>query len=162
DGIFQKIARDISITSIFEGTQLVQLALIESQLSRPGARDPEHVDLDRLCDLSTPAPAWDPTSTGLRVAAPGGDELVERWFGPQPAADARRHSVLHAAACCRQMWLTNRDRVGDEWLEMCLDRLAGGSDWMPGGADLSGPMFDRMLGQHGRNELFSLFPMELA
>jgi alkylation response protein AidB-like acyl-CoA dehydrogenase len=162
DGIFQKIARDISITSIFEGTQLVQLALIESQLSRPGARDPEEVDLDRLCDLSMPAPAWDPASTGLRVAAPGGDELVERWSGRGQTVDARRHSVLHAAACCRQIALTNRDLVGDEWLSPCLDRLAGGSDWMPGGADLDGPVFNRMLGQLERNELFSLLPWELA
>ena len=90
DGIFQKIARDVAITSIFEGTQLVQLAMIGSQLAqlvRIGRRDGERVDLDRLCDLGMPAPAWDPSSTGLRIADPGGDELVEHWFGQPDCAD---------------------------------------------------------------------------
>src|SRR5262249_8044981 len=83
-GIFQKIARDVAITSIFEGTQLVQLSLIASQLgqlSRTARRDAEAVDLDRLCDLGTPAPAWDPSTTRLQIGDPGGDELVERRFG---------------------------------------------------------------------------------
>src|SRR5205814_543457 len=34
DGIFQKIARDMAITSIFEGTQLVQLSMIASKLAQ--------------------------------------------------------------------------------------------------------------------------------
>ena len=88
DGIFQKIARDIAITSIFEGTELVQLSLITSQLiqlARGGHRD-QAVDVDVLCDLATPAPAWDPSSTRVRVADPGGDELVEHWFGPSTSA----------------------------------------------------------------------------
>ena len=42
-----------TITSIFEGTQLVQLSLIASQLGqleRAGRRDGTPVDLDRLCN----------------------------------------------------------------------------------------------------------------
>jgi alkylation response protein AidB-like acyl-CoA dehydrogenase len=207
DGIFQKIARDIAITSIFEGTQLVQLSLIGTQLgqlTRPENRDEFRVDLDQLCDLGTPAPAWDYSRTGLRISNPGGDELVERWFGPDShpedmggdaraaramsllrdqavalrsamttsnaASDhslARRHCILHAAACCVQLWRTNRDRLmteaaGGEWLTLCLERLAGGSDSAPCGADLSGPVFDWMLCQLDRNELFSMVPLELA
>ncbi|TMD40062.1 MAG: hypothetical protein E6I88_10760 [Chloroflexi bacterium] len=83
DGIFQKIARDIAITSIFEGTQLLQLSLITSQLThlaRAGRRD-ETVDVGLLSDLATPARSWNPSTTRVRVADPGGDELVERWFG---------------------------------------------------------------------------------
>jgi hypothetical protein len=199
-GMFQKIVRDVAIASIFEGTQLVQLSLIASQLGqlkRTGRRVAEPVDLDRLCDLGTPAPAWDPSASQLRIGDPGGDELVERWFGPAErraeeaelgprtitalraleklskgpeAADfsvARRHCLLHAAACCLQIWRTNRDRLAPgaadgEWVVLCLDRLAAGSDWAPTAADLEGPVFDWMLGQLERGELFSILPFELA
>jgi alkylation response protein AidB-like acyl-CoA dehydrogenase len=208
DGIFQKIARDIAITSIFEGTQLVQLAMIASQLGqqvRAGRRDDEAVDLDRLCDLATPAPAWDAPSTRLRIADPGGDELVERWFWPSgrgleglglgsrataafrslrqqadslrdtlatravagDLAPARRYCLLHAAACCLQVWHTNRDGLspepaGGEWLTLCLERLAGTTDLSSAGADLEGSVFAWMLGQLDRGELFSIKPFALA
>ena len=33
---------------------------------------------------------------------------------------------------------------------------------MPYGPDLTGPVFDWMLGQLDRNELFSIVPLELA
>ena len=49
-----------------------------------------------------------------------------------------------------------------EWLALCLERLAGGSSWAPTGADLEGPVFDWMLGQLERAELFSILPFELA
>jgi alkylation response protein AidB-like acyl-CoA dehydrogenase len=203
EGIFQKVARDIAITSIFEGTQLVQLSLIASQLNqlvRAGRRDDAMPDLDRLCDLSTPAPAWDPSSTRLRIADPGGDELVERWFGsdlglddvsawPRAAAAlrslrqqsdrlttdaspgdlslARHHCVLHAAACCLQIWHSNRgalspEAAGGEWVTLCLERLAGGADSIPAGADLNGPVTAWMLSHLDRGELFSIMPFELA
>jgi alkylation response protein AidB-like acyl-CoA dehydrogenase len=207
DGIFQKVARDIVITSIFEGTQLVQLSMIASQLAqlvRIGRQDGERVDLDRLCDLGMPAPAWDPSTIGFRIADPGGDELVERWFG-QPdnseevlaagpraraalrslrnqarvlqrnlattptTADlslARRHCVLHAAACCLQIWRTSRsvlapEAAGGEWLALCLERLVG-DDSASGGADLEASVCDWMYGQLDRGELFSIMPFELA
>ena len=207
DGIFQKIARDITITSIFEGTQLVQLSMIASQLAqlmRIGRRDGERVDLDRLCDLGMPAPAWDPSSTGLRIADPGGDELVEHWFGPPDSSEevleagpraaaalrtlrdqarvlrknlatiptpgdlslARRHCVLHAAACCLQIWRTSRRALAPEvagggWLALCLERLVG-DDSASAGADLEASLCDWMYRQLDRGELFSIMPFELA
>lgn len=191
-GVFQKIARDVPIAGIFEGTSLVQLSLIESQLvqlKKTGRRDPELVDLDRLGDLGSPAPYWDPVKTRLRVGDPGGDELVERWFGQaeDPGAGPRvtaalqslqrnqrmsqlaahHHCVMHAAACCVQVWRSSRyslapEARGAEWLSLCLERLAGGSDSAPGGADLNGSDFAWMLGQLDRGELFSLTALELA
>lgn len=201
-GVFQKVARDVAITSIFEGTQLVQLSLIASQLgqlARAGRRGDTPVDLDRLCDLAAPAPAWDPPSTGLRIGDPGGDELVERWFrrpeSPEagPGADAalrslrqqatalwaalaeragppdlslsHRYCLLHAAACCLQVWRCSRERMapeaaGGEWLGVCLERLACGA--APPGGDVAEPVAAWMLRQLDDGELFSLVPFELG
>jgi alkylation response protein AidB-like acyl-CoA dehydrogenase len=205
-GMFQKVARDVSITSIFEGTQLVQLSLIASQLGqllRAGRRADTPVDLDRLCELASPAPAWDPPSTGLRIGDPGGDELVEHWFrrpeswpedpeagpragsalrslrdeatalwaalaesaGPADLSLAHRYCVLHAAACCLQVWRCNRERMapeaaGGEWLALCLERLACGPAGAGGG--LAEPVSAWMLRQLDEGELFSLVPFELA
>jgi alkylation response protein AidB-like acyl-CoA dehydrogenase len=206
DGMFQKIARDVAITSIFEGTQLVQLSLIAAQLGqlfRLGRRDTDRIDLERLCNLEIPAPTWNFSSTALRVGDPGGDELVERWFGPERPlgtleagpraiatvrslrqravrlrdalanaamttdhALARQHSILHAAACCLQIWHSSVDVLAPgaadgEWLSLCLERLAD-SDWAPAGADLDGPVFAWMLNQFERGELFSILPFEVA
>lgn len=195
-GVFQKVARDVAITSIFEGTQLVQLSLIAAQLgqlARAGRRPDAPADLDPLCDLSSPAPAWDPAATGLRVGDPGGDELVERWFGragdrpddpaagpglralrdlserigAAPVADAalaRHHCVLHAAACCLEVWRRSREVLapearGGEWLALCLERLAGAEEVRP---DLAEPVLAWMLRQLEEGELFSLVPFELA
>jgi alkylation response protein AidB-like acyl-CoA dehydrogenase len=114
DGVFQKVTRDVAITSIFEGTQLVQLSLIASQLAqleRAGRRGGTPVDLDRLCDLASPASAWDPPSTALRIADPGGDELVDRWFRwpdswpEDPTAGPRHASALRSL----------RDQATDLW-----------------------------------------------
>jgi alkylation response protein AidB-like acyl-CoA dehydrogenase len=207
-GVFQKIARDVAITSIFEGTQLVQLSLIAAQLGllvRAARRADTPVDLDRLCDLSSPAPAWDPPSTRLRIGDPGGDDLVERWFrrpeswpedlearpragsalrslrdqatalwtalaesaGPADLSLARRYCVLHAAACCLQVWRCNRERMapeaaGGEWLALCLERLAGGGDPALVRDDLTEPVSVWMLRQLDQGELFSIVPLELA
>lgn len=88
-GAFQKVARDIAITSIFEGTELVQLALIASQLGQLAAagqlfapgEPADRIDVARLCDLAAPAPRWDPRATRIRIGDPGGDELVDGLLG---------------------------------------------------------------------------------
>jgi alkylation response protein AidB-like acyl-CoA dehydrogenase len=208
DGVFQKVTRDVAITSIFEGTQLVQLSLIASQLGqleRAGRRGGTPVDLDRLCDLASPAPAWDPPSTTLRIADPGGDELVDRWFrgpdglpedpklgpravsalrslrdqatalwtalaecvGPADLSLAHRYCILHAAACCLEIWRCNRERLapeaaGGEWLALGLERLACGGGPAPAGGDLAEPISAWMQRQLEEGELFSIVPFELA
>jgi alkylation response protein AidB-like acyl-CoA dehydrogenase len=208
DGVFQKVTRDVAITSIFEGTQLVQLSLIASQLGqleRARRRDGTPVDLDRLCDLATPAPAWDAPGTALRIADPGGDELVERWFrwpedrpedpkvgpravsalrslrdqatalwtalaestGPADPSLAHRYCILHAAACCLEIWRCNGnlmapEAAGGEWLALCLERLACGGGPAPAGGDLAEPVSAWMRRQLEEGELFSIVPFELA
>ena len=189
-GVFQKVSRDIAITSIFEGTELVQLSLIASQLRQlaaaaAGAAGAARVDVARLCDLSAPAPAWEPRATPLRIGDPGGDELVDRLVaGPdgflreetlalRAAAEpdlgtARRYCLLHAAACCLEVWRHSRqvlaaEAAGDAWLALCLARLRerlGGGPAEPGGpAEEVGAW---MLRQFEDGELFSIAPFELA
>lgn len=228
EGAFQKVARDIAITGIFEGTQLVQLALIASQLRQlartgrlfdPG-EDAGRVDLGQLCALAVPAPPWRPRETKLRIGDPGGDELVERWLvrsgagrldghlgsGPiaralQPLCDAlrdealhlraglagegaareadlslaHRYCVVHAAACCLEVWRHSRELLVGEaaqgaWLVLCLARLramlagAGATaPYLPAAhAELEAEVSGWMLRQFEDGELFSIAPFELA
>jgi hypothetical protein len=209
-GIFQKVARDVAITSIFEGTELVQLALIASQLrqlaaaGRLFAPDDEPVEVGGLCDLAAPAPRWEPRATRIRIGDPGGDELVDgllQWpeddwpgtggavadrlrahraalreqagalrdgLAARPAADAgtaRRYCLLHAAACCVEVWRHGRDRLaaeaaGGAWLALCLARLGGGGTAEPDG--LADDVCAWMLRAFEDGELFSIAPFELA
>lgn len=222
-GAFQKVARDIAITSIFEGTELVQLALIASQLGQlstagrlfePG-EGTGPAEVARLCNLAAPAPTWEPRGTRLRIGDPGGDELVDRMVeGPEEGGPdspgtttralrslrgalrdeavalraslaragptdvdvwtARRYCLVHAAACCLEVWRHSRRlSVGETnsgaWLVLCLARLrerivcdqVGG----PGGQEepeLAISVSARMLNQYEAGELFSVAPFELA
>jgi hypothetical protein len=217
-GAYQKVARDIAITSIFEGTELVQLALIASQLRQLAAAgrlfapdgDDERLDVARLCDVAAPAPRWEPRSTRIRIGDPGGDELVdgllagpeEGWPGvdgavverlhrhraalreragalraglaarpgTEPGAGtARRYCLLHAAACCVEVWRHGRDRLaagaaGGAWLALCLarlcERLGGEGAAEPDG--LADDVGAWMLRAFEDGELFSIAPFELA
>jgi hypothetical protein len=159
-------AIEVGIRKSRDRTVPVRIGAVEAAdgLARAGRLTDAPVDVDRLCDLSAAAPAWDPPSTRLRIGDPGGDELVERRFrrrecwpddleaspalrllrdqatalwaalaagaGPADFSLARRYCVLHAAACCLQVWRSNRERLaseaaGGEWLALCLERLAG-------------------------------------
>ncbi len=222
-GAFQKVARDITITSIFEGTELVQLSLIVSQLNQlstagrlfnPG-EGTDRADLSRLCNLAAPAPTWEPRGTRLRIGDPGGDELVdsivdgseEAWpdstgtisravrllrgaFRDQAVAlqaslpcarasddvwMARRYCLLHAAACCLEVWrqssgLSAGAPDGGAWVVQCLARLrdrmvraqAGGTGGPAEPTELATHVCARMLSQFEAGELFSVAPFELA
>src|SRR5262252_1969404 len=213
-GAFQKVARDVAITSIFEGTELVQLALIASQLRQLAAAGQlfapgERGDIARLCRLDAPAPRWEPRATRLRISDPGGDELVDCLLGGEPdgwpdcerpvaaelrahrdalrgealalraglaarpAAEpdletARRYCLVHAAACCLEVWRHSRGLLGDEaaagaWLALCLARLRdrlGGAPAAPAG--LTADACAWMLREFEDGELFSIAPFALA
>jgi alkylation response protein AidB-like acyl-CoA dehydrogenase len=86
-GLFQKIARDLAITSMFEGTTLLQLTLVGAQLDavtraasgRQGRELAGGHDLRDLFDLGRPAPAWDIDDPRLQVSNAGQDEIVQRF-----------------------------------------------------------------------------------
>lgn len=86
EGIFQKIGRDLAITSIFEGTTLLQLMFIAAQLdavTRPTSgrqgRDLHGVDLRDLFHLGKPAPDWDIDNPRLSVSNVGKDEVLQQF-----------------------------------------------------------------------------------
>ena len=86
---------------------------------------------------------------------------------PADLALARRYCTLHAAACCLQVWRSNRERMASEaasgeWLALCLDRLASGDETVPAGGDLAEPVSEWMVRQLDEGELFSIVPFELA
>lgn len=80
-GVFQKFARDITITSIFEGTQSVQLETVMTQLAhaarRRSAARPDGPDLSELFRLGAPVPDWDPRAARPALAFGQADEVVD-------------------------------------------------------------------------------------
>jgi alkylation response protein AidB-like acyl-CoA dehydrogenase len=217
-GAFQKVARDIAIASIFEGTDLVQLALIASQLRQLAAAgqlfapgdDAGRAGVARLCSLAAPAPAWEPRATRLRIGDPGGDELVDGLLaepsdgwpdcdhlvagelrahraamreealalraglaarpGVEPELEtARRYCLLHAAACCIEVWRHGREELAEEgaggaWLALCLARLRRRLIGAPAAAPagLAADVCAWMLREFEDGELFSIAPFALA
>ena len=87
DGVFQKLQRDHSIASIFEGTTHVNLHNIASQLPFVLARadrpaEPADQDLlDRLFSLTQDPPVWEPDGRRLQLTNVGRDEITAAWEG---------------------------------------------------------------------------------
>ena len=101
EGMFQKIVRDLAITSIFEGTTLLQLVFIAAQLDAvtraPAAqtrRDFLGVDLQDLFSLQRPVTLWKPEETRLRISNDGHDEILQRF---EASVRAFQAAYPHAA-----------------------------------------------------------------
>lgn len=186
-GIFQKVLRDNSIISMFDGSTVVNLhALILQlrQLTKSRARrKPQTMEdiqsrLAIIFSLEKPLPQFEPQRLelfgrgaddplqGLELAIEqlkglkdqlsvdpemldkllmlsnlvleelnAHDELIATSkfeFGhdqsPELFEIAKKYCTLHAAVCCLQMWLYNREILGDffakgEWLVLSLHRL---------------------------------------
>jgi len=100
EGLFQKISRDLAITSIFEGTTLLQLMFIGAQLDAvtraDGARRRRElvgVDLRELFHLGHAAPAWDIDRPRLLVSNAGQDEILQSF-----ETSARAFQAAHRSA----------------------------------------------------------------
>lgn len=217
-GVFQKLASDVAMATVFEGTQLVQLETVRAQLAHgmrrritlsngavsraelfsPGAavapwdpqgrrpsltygRDDEIVDCledvveelhaspeqeaRRLASLAADVlEARDETRRALASLAAGDADRSTRGYDL-----ARAHCLVHAAACCLQMWLENRERYGGhfadgQWVVLCLTRLLqklGRPRAQP--AAVAEERCARWLGElEEQNQLFSLLPFPLA
>jgi alkylation response protein AidB-like acyl-CoA dehydrogenase len=96
DGVFQKLARDHAIASVFEGTTLVNLDFIAAELGpiaeRNAETDHDETLVERLFGRDE-APSWVPTESGLVLSNRGRDEIVfgsSRRAGRDADVDAWR------------------------------------------------------------------------
>lgn len=206
-GAFQKLARDAAITPVFEGTALVQLETIHSQLvSGARRRGPARLPLELLFGFGEPTADWAPGKPRPSLIYGSADEVVdlldeavERLADQDPALGAlarpllavrgqvrdalgglaahrtaeayeaaRRHALVHAAACCVHTWLERREALGGlaadpAWLSVALRRITERLG-LPTQPDRAAQ--DRLAlllaGLDDQDRAFSLVPLRLA
>jgi alkylation response protein AidB-like acyl-CoA dehydrogenase len=206
--MFQKMARDSSIVSVFEGSTVVQLYALGLQLEQLASvrRIDEQTltrRLETVFSLRSPLPPFEPVNLDLfsrdgndavtalpllceRLRLSGVSEAglqsaqlvcleqerlwedIKRSRGMPSRAPgrlqlARRYTRVHAAACCMSFWIHNREILGDffcneDWLSICLSRLAAEDVTMTGEAHIAQELLERF--RQGR--LFSAVPFQLA
>lgn len=205
-GAFQKLARDVAITPVFEGTRLVQLEAIRAQLAS-GVRRPARpaVPVSLLFAFGDPPADWTPAQSHPSITYGGADEVVDlldsavarldgdnelhtigrsllmvrdetreavRGSATHRSAEAydvaRRHALVHAAACCLHTWLERRVALGDlaadrAWLAVGLRRVLERLG-VPIAPDRDAEdRLVRWLGELDDNDrAFSLVPLQLA
>jgi hypothetical protein len=138
-GIFQKMLRDNSLMSLFDGSTAVNLQTIALHLRQQKRGD--SVNLETLFGLHHPLPSFSPEKLELTnrgrndvLASLGNtdltnevDELLAEYerFTAGDEKSAEKYCVLHAAAVCVHMWKHNRSGffAQPEWLVLVLDRL---------------------------------------
>ncbi|MEU8954728.1 acyl-CoA dehydrogenase family protein [Streptomyces sp. NPDC048518] len=78
-GAFQKLLRDVSVTPVFEGTELVQLDTVRAQLAAAARRPrgPAQVSLPLLFGFGDPAPSPAPRELRPALTFGGADEIVD-------------------------------------------------------------------------------------
>jgi alkylation response protein AidB-like acyl-CoA dehydrogenase len=77
-GAFQKLARDAAITSVFEGTRLVQLETIRSQLASGARRRAQPgLPLQVLFGFGEPVRPWGPRDSRPSIIYGSADEVVD-------------------------------------------------------------------------------------
>lgn len=227
-GMFQKILRDNSIISMFDGSTVVNLHALMLQFrqltKQRRRRQPETMQaiaerLEQIFSLATPAPNFDGTKLelfgrgmddplqGLEIALKKLEELQKNSninpdlvlklinlgnlvleeldahdeaianskfeFGhdqsPEMFEIAKKYCTLHAAACCLQMWLYNRNFLGEffaqgEWLVLSLHRLLRTIRPLPYSiADhYVENVAQELVKLHQENKLFSIVPIQLS
>jgi len=207
-GAFQKLLRDIAITPVFEGTELVQLDTVRAQLAsaaRRRSRSSAEFALSVLFGFGEPVQS--PALRELRpsIAFGGADEVLDlldesvealtgdpelaslgrqlltvryqtrgafALLGTQRTTEAyetaRRHCLVHAAACALHTWTQRRDTLGGlaterAWLSLALRRILTRLG-LPAGPDPeSEEVLVRRLGElDDQDRSFSLVPLRLA
>lgn len=110
-GVFQKLMRDVSITTVFEGTELVQLETVRAQLSyglrRPTRRADPTVSRASLFAAGSPVPPWDPQTRRPTLSYGSDDEIVD---GLDDILDELHSSVEEIPALVRLAELIREQR----------------------------------------------------
>ncbi|MGW0936877.1 acyl-CoA dehydrogenase family protein [Streptomyces sp. NPDC002666] len=206
-GAFQKLLRDVAVTPVFEGTELVQLDTVRAQLSAAARRRraPATLPLPLLFGFGEPVVSPAPRELRPSLTFGGADEVVdllddavEELAGdPRLAAPARtilrvrdenraalaglgtlrtaeayeaarRHCLVHAAACCIHTWLRRRAALGGlaterAWLSLALRRVVARLGLPVPPDPEAEDVLVRLLGQlDDEDRAFSLVPMRLA
>lgn len=226
-GIFQKVLRDNSIISVFDGSSVVNLHALLLQFRqiskfrfrRKDATMEAIADrLEAIFSLHQTLPQFQPqklelvgrgaddTLQGLEIAlerlkilkengAAGADILdstialtegiLEELdahdraianssfeYGhdqsPELFESAKKYCTLHAAASCVQMWVYNRETLGDffargEWLVLSLNRLLqpfGRSRQVP--PSYGETVAEELVKLYENKQMFSIVPFQLA
>ncbi|WLQ48939.1 acyl-CoA dehydrogenase [Streptomyces poriferorum] len=206
-GAFQKLLRDIAVTPVFEGTELVQLDTVRAQLSGAARRrrSPATLPLPLLFGFGEPVVSPAPRELRPSLTFGGADEVVdlldeaveELADDPRLAAlartilrvrdetreefaglgtlrtaeayeAARRHCLVHAAACCVHTWLHRRAALGGlaterAWLSLALRRVVARLGLpVPPDPEAEDVLVRRLEELDDEDRAFSLVPMRLA
>ncbi|WP_328949013.1 acyl-CoA dehydrogenase [Streptomyces sp. NBC_00184] len=206
-GAFQKLLRDIAVTPVFEGTELVQLDTVRAQLSGAARRrrSPATLPLPLLFGFGEPVVSPAPRELRPSLTFGGADEVVdlldeaveELADDPRLAAlartilrvrdetrtefaglgtlrtaeayeAARRHCLVHAAACCVHTWLQRRAALGGlaterAWLSLALRRVVARLGLpVPPDPEAEDVLVRRLEELDDEDRAFSLVPMRLA
>jgi hypothetical protein len=103
-----------------------------------------------------------------RVLARGegyGNALMQK---PEMFAEAKKHCAFHGAGACVQMWLHNREQLGEffaggRWLVLALHRLLSeviSQEPLPD--TYYNKMIEQLLELYRNDRLFSIVPLQLA
>lgn len=178
-GPFQKLLRDVSVVSLFDGSAAVALDTVGVQLLRLGREAAQDRDdtLRAVFTLGEPLPPLD--GARFELLNDGRDDLLQgalpgriapaagqlfdglaalprekRKRSPELFALAERYCALHAAASCAQLARHNPslDRL---LLDACISRALG-EPFDPE------PLALHMLDLHRRSRLFSLLSPEIV
>lgn len=156
DGPFQKLMRDASVVSLFDGSTAVNLEGIVLQLGRlQRSTDPKREERLKLrFDVEAPLPVF--TGQGLELMGPGHDDLLD---APTEMPDrkerrtahafelAERAAVRYAAACCAAL--------NAPWAAAALERLEHGR------LVDSEALTRQLLELHSEGRWFSHFPIPI-
>ncbi|WP_051338500.1 acyl-CoA dehydrogenase [Streptomyces flavidovirens] len=206
-GAFQKLLRDVAITPVFEGTELVQLDTVRAQLAGAARRRraPAELPLPLLFGFGEAVGSPAPRELRPSITFGGADEVVDLLddavealaddgelaalarrllavrdetrqafaaLGTRRTTEAyeaaRRHCLVHAAACCLHTWLQRREALGGlaierAWLSLALRRVVTRLG-LPAGPDLAAEelLVRRLEELDDDDRAFSLVPLRLA
>lgn len=155
DGPFQKLMRDASVVSLFDGSTAVNLEGIVLQLARLKPATSAAERLAKRFDVAAALPAF--TGEGLELMGPGFDDVlpVDRLLLPD-RSQRRTAAAFEVAQGAASLYAAESFRhVHPAWAEHAAERLGQGK------LVDSQPLTDRLLELHGARRWFSHFPIPL-
>ena len=224
-GIFQKVARDCAIISVFDGSTVVNLHALLLQLRHlarlpTGKPEERECRLTQIFTLDKPVSRFEPErlmlisrhanevwygldiamkhldilsagrgldSDVLKALTTMANSLAERLrehqesvrevgfepghlHAPKLFELAREYCLMHAAVTCFEMWIWNRDLLGNffaegRWLVLAMHKLLRELGLFPNSApadECLEPVAEQLVRLHEQNQLFSIVDVNLS